>query len=613
VSARPPGNAPPPGPGGAGADGRTRVARSRHQRGRPWLLFLVALVVIGMVVAIVVARAGPPGLAELYEAIRDRWWPSAEPPPPPPPALHVEGLAGEPGGLNPLLWLEAPTQQVAALLFSGLTRLDGYGHVLPDLAMSWEASGDNRTWTFRLRSGAVWHDGQSVTARDVTFTINSLASADFPGDLAGEWRGFRATYPDDMTVVVELPVADAAFPVKAAVPVLPRHLLSGVAFRLWYEHGFNREPVGSGPFMLVAWADGQELTLTANPSHHLGAPSLETLVLRFGAGPEAAGAGVAAGLGAAAFTGAAAVAGGVVDPAAVVALADRPDLTLQRGPGNVAALLVVNQRRVAGEDAVRQAMATVLDLAAVAQAAHMELAAAGLAAPVGRSDIAPLLLVGGMAVPGSPGAAGQGEARAADPDQARRLLADGGWRAGSPDGTLMRDGEALRLELLLPQGRPDLAAAGRELCRQLTEIGIEASARTVSGAEYLAAWAPPFDFDLLLLELASEPSGDEFWQLLHTGQAPVRGPQGVLRGGANIGGVADQELDALLAELAVTPLMAADRRAHLYQTVSARLAERAHLVVLWREAMFYAAPPRLAGPAPGPFGVYWNTHLWHWR
>ena len=603
-------SAPPPGRGDAGTDGRTRVARSRRQRGRPWMLILAALIVVGMAMAMVV-HVGPPGLAGFYEAVRDRWWPPPEPGPPPP-AVYVEGLAGEPGGLNPLLWPDAPSQHLAALLFSGLTRLDGYGHVLPDLALSWEAADDRRTWTFRLRSDAVWHDGQSVTARDVTFTINSLASADFPGDLGGEWRGFRATYPDDMTVVVELPVADAAFPVKAAVPVLPRHLLSGVAFRLWYEHGFNRSPVGSGPFVLAGWEDGQELTMTANRSHHLGAPLLETLIVRFGAGPEAAGVGMAMGLGAMAFEGAAAVSGGVVDPAAVAGLADRRDLALQRVPGEVAAVLVANQRRVAGEDAVRRAIAAALDLAAVAQAAQVELAAAGLAAPAARVDLAPLLLVGGLALPGSPEAAGQGEAPAADPDRARQLLAEGGWLAGSPGGALARDGEALRLELLLPEGRPDLAAAGTEICRQLSAIGIEAAAKIVPGASYLAAWAPPFDFDLLLLELASAP-GDDLRELLQSGQVPVRGPQGVLRGGANIAGVADQELDALLADLAVTPLTEADQRALLHQAISVRLAERAHLVVLWREALFYAGPPRLAGPAPGPFGVYWNTHLWHWR
>ena len=84
-------------------------------------------------------------------------------------AAYVEGVAGDPEYLNPLL---SQYNQVDALLvsllFNGLTRLDEQGNVVPDLAEAWTVSQDGLTYDFRLATAFYWHDGAPVTAADVS-------------------------------------------------------------------------------------------------------------------------------------------------------------------------------------------------------------------------------------------------------------------------------------------------------------------------------------------------------------------------------------------------------------------------------------------------------------
>src|SRR5690349_15276195 len=60
------------------------------------------------------------------------------------------------------------------LVYSGLTELDASGKVKPDIAESWSASPDQKTWTFQLRKGVKFHDGRAVDSEDVKATISRI-------------------------------------------------------------------------------------------------------------------------------------------------------------------------------------------------------------------------------------------------------------------------------------------------------------------------------------------------------------------------------------------------------------------------------------------------------
>ncbi len=93
---------------------------------------------------------------------------------------YVEGVAGVPQYLNPVIAATDVDEDVSRLAFSGLTRYDQTGAIVPDLASAFHTESDGRIWTFDIREDATWHDGQPVTADDVVFTVKRPAPSASP-------------------------------------------------------------------------------------------------------------------------------------------------------------------------------------------------------------------------------------------------------------------------------------------------------------------------------------------------------------------------------------------------------------------------------------------------
>ena len=171
---------------------------------------------------------------------------------------------------------------LAALLFNGLTRIDGDGTPIPDLAERWEVTADGLTYTFHLRPNAFWHDGERLDAHDVVFTIAQVQAPGFRGPpaLAAQWSGVVVAAVDASTVTARLPAPSASFLTRAALGVLPEHLLVALGPVELYAAPFNRAPVGTGPYRLVRLT-GAAALLERNPSYHFTAPALRAIELRF--------------------------------------------------------------------------------------------------------------------------------------------------------------------------------------------------------------------------------------------------------------------------------------------------------------------------------------------
>src|SRR3954471_10052594 len=143
---------------------------------------------------------------------------------------YVEAMIGAPRYVNPLLASSDTDLDLTHLVFSGLTRLDDRGMIIPDLVEGWQVSGDSRTYTFTLRPNLRWHDDQPLTADDVVFTIGLLHDKSFPGDpaMAVPWTDVRVDAPTQQTIRFTLPAANASFMQFTTLGILPRHLWADV-------------------------------------------------------------------------------------------------------------------------------------------------------------------------------------------------------------------------------------------------------------------------------------------------------------------------------------------------------------------------------------------------
>ena len=100
----------------------------------------------------------------------------------------------------------------------------------PALATSWETSEDGLTWTFDIREGVKWSDGEPLTAADIAYTYNRILDG---GAEADNWGTYltsveTVTAPDDTTVVLELSKPNAVLPLLP-IPILPEHIWKDVA------------------------------------------------------------------------------------------------------------------------------------------------------------------------------------------------------------------------------------------------------------------------------------------------------------------------------------------------------------------------------------------------
>ena len=140
-----------------------------------------------------------------------------------------------------------------------------------DLAMSYEASEDGMTWTFKVRDDVKFSDGQPLTAKDVAFTINGIINSEASECDMSMVKEAVAT--DDTTVEISMNKPfNALLYTLAVVGIVPEHA---------YDDSYGDKPIGSGRYLLEQWDKGQQIILKANPDYYGEAPKMERVVVVF--------------------------------------------------------------------------------------------------------------------------------------------------------------------------------------------------------------------------------------------------------------------------------------------------------------------------------------------
>ncbi len=161
-----------------------------------------------------------------------------------------EGIVGIPRFVNPALAITRADQDVVALVYSGLMRLDRSGELVPDLAERIDISEDGTIYRVFMRKDRSFQDGTPITARDAIFTIELLRNPDLKSPLRGNWNDVSIEEINEYEFTVTLPEAYAPFIENFTVGIMPNHIWSNLPIEQLPFSQYNTEPIGSGPFMI---------------------------------------------------------------------------------------------------------------------------------------------------------------------------------------------------------------------------------------------------------------------------------------------------------------------------------------------------------------------------
>lgn len=168
--------------------------------------------------------------------------------------------------------------EINLLLFNGLTGHDGDNAVVPALAKSWDFDEETCTYTFHLEEDVRWHDGEPFTAEDVQFTIEAIMDPENGSENAPNFEDVEEiTVIDDHTISFRLSAPNVAFLDYMTMAILPKHLLEGEDMQ---TADFFRSPIGTGPYKLASWDEGQAITLEKNADYFRGEPNIDTIVFK---------------------------------------------------------------------------------------------------------------------------------------------------------------------------------------------------------------------------------------------------------------------------------------------------------------------------------------------
>lgn len=490
----------------------------------------------------------------------------------------VEAEVGQIKILNPVLPDTPASQDVNALVFSGLTKWGSGRKLLPDLASSWDVSADAKTYTFHLRHGVKWHDGVPFTAADVLFTLTAIQNPDSRSPLAASWQGVTAEAPDQYTVIYHLPTSFPPFLASTTQRIVPRHVLESVDPNQLRSAQFNQQPIGTGPFKLTSFQGAAgEVTLTANPAYFGGRPKLDHFEFRtYETADEA--------LDAYAKQQVTSV-GRIV--AADQSRAEREaDLLFYDDALPSETMVFFNLADgMVGDQTLRQALAQATDRQRL-----IDQTEPGLATPEGQ----PIL-------PGQPGYTNAYRADKFDQAAAKRALDGAGWKLGK-DGLRHKGGKELDLKLITTTD-PTLSQMAKQLAKQWQAVGAKLNIQTVSLDEFEQSFVKPRNFQILLFGITIGPDPDvyAYW---HSSQANDPG----LNLSQYKSTAADQALEA--GRLKSDPEV---RAAKYNAFLKAWDADQPAIVIaapIYRYGVDASAAGMTSGPLVTPANRFWNVTQW---
>jgi len=490
----------------------------------------------------------------------------------------------KPVTFNPLYSTAGSEQGVERLIYGALVRVNDKLEAVPDLAEKVDVSPDAQTYTFTLRKGINFSDGQPLTSKDVRFTferaVDKRAATYWRGRLldiqgATEYGDQQAPKisgletPDDYTVKMTLRKPDSTWLLTlgdfSGLSILPEHILRDVAPDQLQQHPFSLNPSASaGAFQFVQYQTDQYAELKRNDSYGGTRAKLDRIFFKILA--------VDAAL--------AQMERGELDLMIVpTSEMDRmrkvPTLTVVSVPSPSIDFLSVNMAKDYLQDKrVRQAMQYAIDRASIVQAIYQ-----GEAQVVNQTIIGP----DWMGVPDL-------NAYPFSPDKAKQLLKDANWDSSHS------------LQILYTPGSKEREAYMPIIQQQFKEVGIGMDIVSAEAIE-VTRRRNAGDFDLVTV------GGGIFRQDPNVSGKYMETVNWVPVGG-NYGHYTNTRLDELFPQGRSTADL--NQRKQIYTEAATIMNDELPWIYLWSPNSIFAVNKRLVGFKPPSYATHdmWNADEW---
>lgn len=503
------------------------------------------------------------------------------------------------GVLQPLLVDDEYDGAILKFTFDTLLSYDKELNVVPNMA-DYTMSEDQTTLTFTLKPGIKWHDGEPVTAEDVAFTFNSMASPDYTGPRYGDVEGLKgakefhagdADHVSGITVVDELtvsfqfeqPYAPGLTKIGADRAIIPKHIWEEIPIGDWGKQTeLMNDPIGCGPYQMKENVAGQYVSLEAFPDYFKGEAKTKNVIFKVSNQD----------------TVVAELINGDIDIADISSLKSQDIQTLEENnirvvsyPGITSQYMGMNLREPIFQDVrVRQAITYAIDRKLMVEKL-LEGRGAVVHAP---------LLPNSWAYP-KDGILNEYDV---DLDKARALLQEAGWEDRNGDGVVENAaGEPFQVTLKYPQGNKMREQSAPIIQASLKEIGITVDLRIMEFAALLDEVMANHQFDLFLMgsSLDTDPDPKPIWHSDSASDEPGNSAW-------NIVGYRNPQADKLMDDALATTDVAA--RTELYRQFSILVNEECPEVLLYAPDVTMAYNSAIQNYEPSTFNNYYGRENW---
>lgn len=489
----------------------------------------------------------------------------------------IEGSIGDASNLLPPLASDSASFAIIGLVYNGLVKYDAQLNLVGDLAESWEISDDCKTIIFHLRKGVKWHDGVEFTSEDVEFGYRTIIDEKTPTAYASsfdEVKEVKAIDPYTLKITYKKPFAPG-LSTWGTLVVLPKHLLEGKDIT---KSELARSPIGTGPYVFKEWVPGQKIVLEANKNYfEKGKPYIQRYIYRII--PDQSTMFLELRAGNLDFAG--------LTPLQFKRQTDTPYFKTNFKKYNYLSMAYTYlgynlKNKFFSDKMVRQAFSYAINKKEIVE---------GVLLGLGKEATGPYKPDTWIYNPDV-------KQYNYNPERARELLKDAGFKDTNGDGILEKDGKTFEFTVITNQGNEQRIKTAELIQRNLSDIGVKMNIRVLEWTAFLDT-IDRRDFEAVILGWSLDPDPDQYdiWHSSKTGPKEF-----------NFVSYNNPEVDKLLVNGRNT--CSKEERKKYYFKLQEILAEDQPYTFLYFPEALPIVHARFQGIKPAPAGIGYNFVDW---